>query len=300
MSIDRIRYRRLGYVALNVSDVARSRHFYEDVVGLQFVEETAKGDVYLRCSDLHHDLVLTQSDRPGLRRIGWHVESDDAIEALRESFASVGIACSDVPADEARELGIAGGFRAIEPNTGAVHEFYSHMAFADSPFKPTHTRISCLGHIVLGTPALAESEDFYYNVMNFRQSDRIGDAVVHMRCFPNPLHHTFGLGATPAPTMNHLTFNVSHIDDIGRAGPRMEAAGVPVVYGPGRHPQSGSIFYYFLDPDGLTIEYSQGMEEFPEENPRQARRFPIEGGAASFDYWEGKPKPGFTAVGAIG
>jgi len=298
MASDRIRYKRLGYVVLNVTDVARSQRFYEDTVGLAKVGASANGDVYLRCSDRHHDLVLARSDRPGVRRIGWQMESADALAALRESFAAAGIACTDVPVDEARELHTDGGFRAVEPSTGAQHEFYCRMDFADSPFEPTHTRIACLGHIVLGTPQLAASEDFYYNIMNFRQSDRIDDAVVHLRCFPNPLHHTFGLGATKTPTMNHLTFNVSHIDDIGRAGPRMEAAGVPVVYGPGRHPQSGSVFFYFLDPDGLTIEYSLGMEEFPEDNPREPRRFPLEGG--SFDYWDGKPKPGFTEVGAIG
>jgi len=298
MASDRIRYKRLGYVVLNVTDVARSQRFYEDTVGLAKVGASVNGDVYLRCSDRHHDLVLARSDRPGVRRIGWQMESADALAALRESFAAAGIACTDVPVDEARELHTDGGFRAVEPSTGAQHEFYCRMDFADSPFEPTHTRIACLGHIVLGTPQLVASEDFYYNIMNFRQSDRIDDAVVHLRCFPNPLHHTFGLGATKTPTMNHLTFNVSHIDDIGRAGPRMEAAGVPVVYGPGRHPQSGSVFFYFLDPDGLTIEYSLGMEEFPEDNPREPRRFPLEGG--SFDYWDGKPKPGFTEVGAIG
>jgi len=298
MASDRIRYKRLGYVVLNVTDVARSQRFYEDTVGLAKVGASANGDVYLRCSDRHHDLVLARSDRPGVRRIGWQMESADALAALRESFAAAGIACTDVPVEEARELHTDGGFRAVEPSTGAQHEFYCRMDFADSPFEPTHTRIACLGHIVLGTPQLAASEDFYYNIMNFRQSDRIDDAVVHLRCFPNPLHHTFGLGATKTPTMNHLTFNVSHIDDIGRAAPRMEAAGVPVVYGPGRHPQSGSVFFYFLDPDGLTIEYSLGMEEFPEDNPREPRRFPLEGG--SFDYWDGKPKPGFTEVGAIG
>ena len=298
MASDRIRYKRLGYVVLNVTDVARSQRFYEETVGLAKVGASANGDVYLRCSDRHHDLVLARSDRPGVRRIGWQMESADALAALRESFAAAGIACTDVPVEEARELHTDGGFRAVEPSTGAQHEFYCRMDFADSPFEPTHTRIACLGHIVLGTPQLAASEDFYYNIMNFRQSDRIDDAVVHLRCFPNPLHHTFGLGATKTPTMNHLTFNVSHIDDIGRAGPRMEAAGVPVVYGPGRHPQSGSVFFYFLDPDGLTIEYSLGMEEFPEDNPREPRRFPLEGG--SFDYWDGKPKPGFTEVGAIG
>lgn len=298
MSNDRIRYKRLGYVVLNVSDIARSRQFYEDLVGLKFVEQSAKGDIFLRCSDLHHDIILTASPRPGVRRIGWQMESADALAALRESLNAAGVATTDVSDAEARELGTDGGFRAIDPTIGAEHEFYCRMAFADSPYEATHTGIDCLGHIVLGTPELAASEKFYREVMNFRESDRIADAVVHMRCFPNPLHHSFGLGAGNAPTMNHLTFNVKHIDDIGRAGPRMAAAGVPVVYGPGRHPQSGSVFFYFLDPDGLTIEYSQGMEKFPENNPRPPRRFPI--CVESFDLWGAEPKPGFTAVGAVG
>ena len=45
---------------------------------------------------------------------------------------------------------------------------------------------------------------------------------------------------------------------------RLRKAEVPIVYGPGRHPPSGSFFLYFLDPDGMTLEYSHGMEEFPE------------------------------------
>jgi catechol-2,3-dioxygenase len=31
-----IRYRKLGYVALNVSDVERARTWYESMIGLQF------------------------------------------------------------------------------------------------------------------------------------------------------------------------------------------------------------------------------------------------------------------------
>jgi len=36
-----IRYRKLGYVELNVTDVARSREFFEKLVGLEFVDEVA-------------------------------------------------------------------------------------------------------------------------------------------------------------------------------------------------------------------------------------------------------------------
>jgi len=32
-----IRYKKLGYVELNVSDLDRSRKFYQDIVGLEFV-----------------------------------------------------------------------------------------------------------------------------------------------------------------------------------------------------------------------------------------------------------------------
>ena len=77
MASDRIRYKRLGYVVLNATDVTRSRKFYEALVGLTFVEQSPGGEAYLRRSDLHHDLVLANSDNPGLRRIGWQMESAD-------------------------------------------------------------------------------------------------------------------------------------------------------------------------------------------------------------------------------
>ena len=62
---------------------------------------------------------------------------------------------------------------------------------------------------------------------------------------------------------------VTEIDDVGRGLARFKAKEVPVVYGPGRHPASTSVFLYFLDPDGMTLEYSFGMEQFPELEPRR-------------------------------
>ncbi len=90
---------------------------------------------------------------------------------------------------------------------------------------------------------------------------------------------------------------VSEIDDIGKAVNRLNRNQVPIVHGPGRHPPSGSIFLYFLDPDGLTVEYSFGMETFPAENPRKPRLMePIQ---PSFDYWDCPIDPRKSAIGAI-
>jgi 2,3-dihydroxy-p-cumate/2,3-dihydroxybenzoate 3,4-dioxygenase len=72
---------------------------------------------------------------------------------------------------------------------------------------------------------------------------------------------------------------------------------VPVVFGPGRHIASGSVFLYFLDPDGLTLEYSFGMEEFPEVDPRPPRILPPV--PESIDSWGAIPDPRMTTIGEI-
>ena len=90
---------------------------------------------------------------------------------------------------------------------------------------------------------------------------------------------------------------VSEIDDIGRAINRLKAADVPIVYGPGRHPASGSVFLYWLDPDGMTVEYSYGMEEFPEFTARAPRNLPQ---APEFlDSWGGRPDPRMASRGEL-
>ena len=136
------------------------------------------------------------------------------------------------------------------------------MQMTIEPFAARVVDITALGHVLLGTTSFAETVAHAVGNLGFRVSDMFGDRIAFMRCFPNPMHHSFGIVATPSPRLHHLTFMVRDIDEIGRSYNRLRAAGIPIVYGPGRHPPSGSFFLYFLDPDGLTIEYSHGMETF--------------------------------------
>ncbi|WP_084419893.1 VOC family protein [Henriciella litoralis] len=291
-----LRFRRLGYLALNVSDLARSSAFYENVVGLE-PAGGSDGQRFFRCSDKHHDIALVEGGEPGIKRIGWEMESPKALVALREHFSTLGLNPKPVSNAEAAELGIHEAFRISDPVFGATMEFFASMDTAADDYKPTHTKIARLGHVVLAGPDLKAAEDFFMGEMNFRASDRIEGAVVHMRCFPNPLHHSFGVGRAAAPQLHHINFMVTDIDDIGRANVRMKREGVPIVYGPGRHPQSESMFFYFLDPDGMTLEYSFGMEEFPETDARPPRMFPMT--VESADHWGGIPEPDFAKVGVI-
>src|SRR5262245_4045569 len=267
------RYRRLGYVALNVSDLERSARFYRDFVGLAPGGDALHGERLLRCSRRHHDVVLHEGT-PGLRRIGWQMESRRDVLQVRAHIEELGIRTMDVAEDEQRALGISDAFRFTEPNTGATLEYFSAFTEAPSSFEPTHTNIARLGHVVLHAANHKATERFFIEELNFRASDRIENAVTFMRCFPNPLHHSFGLGNSNENRLNHVNFMVTDMDDVGRALWRMKKAEVPIVFGPGRHPPSGSVFLYFLDPDGITLEYSFGMEEFPEHDARQPRLLP--------------------------
>lgn len=297
MPLNEIRFRRLGYIALNVTDLDQSRDFYEAKLGLRVDQPAESGQLFLRCSDRHHDILLSHSGTPGVKRIGWQMESAHALAAIRSHFAEIGLRTVPVAEDESAILGIGEAFRATEPTTGATFEFYVEMVAATDPFVPTHTKIANLGHIVLVSPDRPATEKFMLEHMNFRVSDRIDGMVTFMRCFPNPYHHSFGISAGPRAGLHHVNFMVTELADVGKGNNRLKQGGVPIVYGIGKHPPSESIFLYFLDPDQLTIEYSFGMEEFPEQAARSPRDMPAT--LDSIDYWGGVPDPRAGKTGVL-
>jgi 2,3-dihydroxy-p-cumate/2,3-dihydroxybenzoate 3,4-dioxygenase len=291
------RYRRLGYVALNVTDIEKSETFYTSLLGLQPAGGAASGERLFRCSRRHHDIILHQGTDAGLRRVGWEMENAEHIVRLRKHFGALGIAMKDVVADEQAKLGIHDAFRITEPNSGATFEYFSMLDEAASDYLPTVAKIERLGHIVLNVKDHDVAENFFMEQLNFRASDRIEGAVTFMRCFPNRLHHSLGLSNGGANRLHHVNFMVTDVDDIGKALWRMKKNDVPIVFGPGRHPPSDSMFLYFLDPDGMTVEYSFGMEEFPEIGAREPRKMPL--GLQSIDYWGAVPAPEMASKGVI-
>lgn len=296
MTVD-FRYRRLGYVALNVSDMTKSENFYTNLLGLQSAGESLNGERLLRCSRRHHDVILHQGAAPGLRRVGWQMEDAENAANIRRHLEGLSIKTFDVAVDEQAALGVENAFRITEPNSGATFEYFSSFEEPAEPYVHTVTKIERLGHVVLNVKNHSKAEKFFMEELNFRASDRIEGAVTFMRCFPNPLHHSLGLSNGGKNALHHVNFMVTDVDDIGKALWRMKNNDVPIVFGPGRHPPSDSMFLYFLDPDGITVEYSFGMEEFPEVDPRAPRKLPL--GLQSIDYWGAVPAPEMASKGVI-
>ena len=291
------RYRKPGYVALNVTDVERSVRFYRDLVGLLLEAQEGNEAAYLRCSDDHHNLVLYKSDVPGLKRMAFELESADDLERAARHIAAAGWSLREVPEAEARRLKQGRTLRFRIPDSTLVFEFYAQMERAAGAYAPSVAKIQRLGHVVVRCANRDAVLRTLTEQLNFRVSDHFADQVAFLRCFPNPYHHSFGVARSDADGLHHVNFMVTDVDDVGRATNRMRQAGVEVVYGPGRHDISNSIFFYYLDPDGLTIEYSFGMEEFPEESPRPPRELPLR--PEILDSWGGAPAPKFGKGGVV-
>lgn len=293
-----LRYEKLGYVGINVTNLEKSKHFYGELVGTEPVESNNANFAFFRTSYDHHNIILFQAPRPGVKRIGLELESPEFLETAFEHFKAHGLNPYYVSDEECALFHQGKSFRFEDP-FGVTFELYTEMAHMPFDFKRTHTQIQRLGHVVLKSNSIPEATKFYNEVMNFAISDLMeGQAGAWMRLFPISYHHSFAIFKAEENGLHHVNFMVTEIDDIGRARNRFLRNDVPVVFGPGRHTPSGAVFLYYLDPDGMTIEYSFGMEEFPEENPRQPRL--LAASADTIDMWGGIADPRLAAMGSVG
>jgi len=290
------RYRRLGYVALNVTDLERSATFYNELVGLKISDRT-DSLVALRCSRDHHNILLYRDTAPGLKRIAFEIESPADLSVARRYIAELGLEVVEVDAEELKSLRITSAFRFRIPGCDLCLEFFVQMMQLAQPYQPSVTKIERLGHVVFNVSKFDVVLKFMNEKLGFKISDFVPGFAAFLRCYPNPLHHSLAILAGADDHLNHVNFMVQDIDDIGAAMNRMKKAGIEIVFGPGRHQPSESIFLYFLDPDGMTVEYSFGMELFPELAAREARLLePVPG---TLDAWGSVPTPAFGKVGRI-
>lgn len=292
-----VRYTKLGYVALNVTDLARSRKFYEEVVGLQPNGTGPEGAALFRFDASHHGVALYQAPRAGFKRFGWQIENVAQFDTLAASLARHGLALTEVDPAECEALGQGRSVRFVDPFTGGTWEFYAAMRDAPDPFVPKLTQFDRLGHVVLKTDRLDEAIAFYEDALSFRLSDKVTGQIAFLRAHTNKYHHTFAIARADRPGLHHVNFMVASIDEWGRCTARLPKQKAEVVWGPGRHTNAGTYFVYYLDPDGLTLEYGYGMEEFPPFGGRAPKIRPP--GMESVDLWDSHIDPRTCASGEV-
>lgn len=287
---------RLGHAIFAVKDLAPSRRFYVDLLGLNVLHES-RDSIYLRgIEDREWTLKLELSDRPRVRQFGYKVASEADLDALAMLAETEGLEHRWEQEQDRPKL-----LRVQDP-WGFPFAFYfqsqRHPWLLQRFDLHRGPGIQRVDHMNVFTPHVDPMQHWYRNRLGFRLTEysednqgRIWGAWLHRKGNVHDIAMTSGAG----PRMHHFAFwmpdqsRIMQLCDI-LAGARAEAH---IERGPGRHGISNAFFLYLRDPDGHRTEYytSDYLTVDPDFEPIRwgvddARRQQLWGGIA--------PKSWFT------
>jgi catechol 2,3-dioxygenase len=249
---------RLSHIALSVTNLARSRAFYVDTLGLQVTAEEP-GALYLRAMEErgHHCLVLREAAVAEVTVLGFKVWAEADLDRAETWFAARGRPTNWIHRPfQGRTLLTSDIF-------GVPLEFYAHM----DRLPPIHQKYSLysgvkplrIDHFNTFSPDVDASVAFW-SEMGFRVTEYTEDEVskkvwaawMHRKGGVHDIAFTNGTG----PRLHHLAFWVQAPQNIIDLLDLMATTGYVknIERGPGRHGISNAFFLYVRDPDGHRVE----------------------------------------------
>ena len=249
---------RVSHTELVVRDLAASRAFYVDTLGLQVTFEDSE-ILCLRAMEErgHHCLVLRTGDEPASSYLAFRVYSEDDLDKAEAYFAEQGRATSWVERPfQGRTL------RVLDPH-GIPLEFY----FAMERLATIHQKYALyrgvkplrIDHFNCFSPHVDDSVAFY-NAIGFRTTEytedketgRLWAAWMHRKGGVHDIAFTNGTG----PRLHHIAFWVPTPVNIIDLLDLMATTGYVdcIERGPGRHGIANAFFLYILDLDGHRTE----------------------------------------------
>jgi catechol-2,3-dioxygenase len=246
----------LRSVALNVPDLAQAEHFYTSIWQLA-VAAREDGAIYLRATGAdHHVLALHEAAGAArIRNVTLRARSLAALDAVAQAAVQSGGRVVQ-PVGPVHEHGGGTAVTVADPDGRVfrlVHGDEQHADAGEVKDRPVR-----LAHVVLNSHAVAASQRFLEEVLDFSLSDRTR-IMAFMRC--NDDHHSVALGDTDNDALNHIAFLMPDLESVMRGGGRMRDAGFAIEWGPGRHGPGDNAFNYFVGPFNVVIEYTAEVEQ---------------------------------------
>ena len=249
---------RLSHVEFVVTDLAASRAFYVDTLGLQVTFEDSES-ICLRAMEErnHHCIVLRKGAQAAANVLGFKLYAEEDLDKAHEFFTAQGLPVEWV------ERPHQGRTLLTRDPFGTPLEFYARM----ETLAPIHQQYRLyrgvkplrIDHFNCFSPDVDASVAFY-NQIGFRvteytedaQSQRLWAAWMHRKGGVHDIAFTNGLG----PRLHHTAFWVPNPLNIIDLLDLMSTTGylANIERGPGRHGISNAFFLYVRDPDGHRIE----------------------------------------------
>ncbi|MHB2252573.1 3,4-dihydroxyphenylacetate 2,3-dioxygenase [Corynebacterium aurimucosum] len=265
---------RCAYMEIIVTDLAASRKFYVDTLGLVVTEEN-ENEIYLRTFEefIHHNLVLRQGPVAAVAALSFRVRSPEDLDLAEEFYKARG--CEVRRNKNGFVKGIGDSVRVQDP-LGFPYEFFyevehvERLAWAyDAHIPGALVRLDHFNQITPDVPSAVK----YMEELGFRTTEDIRDeegTVYAAWMRRKPTVHDTAMTGGDGPRMHHIAFathekhNIIAIcDKLGalRESDRIER-------GPGRHGVSNAYYLYLRDPDGHRVEiYTQDYYTGDPDNP---------------------------------
>lgn len=272
-------------ITFAATDLARCRQFFSDW-GMDLVQESPQRLVYetlngcrVIVADPHQQgLPPGLEADPTVREVVWGVEDESDLlrygEALRghAGFVQEGgrVGCTD-PNGLAIRLQVSRK-KDVSP-VCALSNTWSERPRVNQA-SPAYERAQPIevGHVVFFVTDLQAVTRFYEERLGFVVSDRYPGRGHFLRCAPRGGHHDLFLLQTPEARkgLNHVAFTVRDVHEVFGGGMHMSRCGWDTELGPGRHPISSAIFWYFNSPAGALWEYYTDEDELTADwQPRE-------------------------------
>jgi catechol 2,3-dioxygenase-like lactoylglutathione lyase family enzyme len=257
-----IRVAKLGHSALQVRDLDAAVAYHRDVLGLAVSAQDESSAHLTSGLDFSSVVLRTGPDDRILHnafQLDPSVALQDAAKALRDAGCEASERTDPDP-------GIAELVEFTDPS-GNVVQLYAATAAAPGgapdgsgggilPHK--------LGHVCLLTDDVPGLVTFYQDVLGFRWSDWMGDFFAFIRCGSD--HHTMNfMRSRDVGRMHHIAFELNDWDHVKKACDRLGAAGIPLLWGPGRHGPGHNVFTYHRAPDGSVVELFCELDRMADE-----------------------------------
>lgn len=273
----------MEFARIEVPDMAATIEFLQYHVGLQLEQHTDEY-AYLRADIEHHSIELISA--PHLAEsntvaVGFSVENDDVLEALRKKVIEAGYEVFDL--QERQQALCVNGFAVRDPNGLIVELFTEFHEYAEAPH--VELRPLDLVHPFLATDKYQETLDFYIKVLNFIPSDYVVGSTTFLRG-EDRYHHSLAIQNNKAFFVAHLCFAMKSFDHVMRFRARALYKGATIVSDLVNHSASTSIAYYMHETKhGPRYELCDRHRVFtPEEHEtHRARHMPAD--PRNIDVW---------------
>ena len=249
---------RLSHVEYRVTDLAVSRAFYVDTLGLQVTGE-GDGVLWLRAMEErgHHCITLVQAETASVGVLGFKLYDEPDLDKAHDWFAAQGL-----PVAWVEQPFIGRCLRTRDP-FGIPLEFYVKM----DRLPPIHQKYKLyngvkplrIDHFNMFSADVDASVAFY-NAIGFRATEYTEDADSG-KCWAVWMHRKGGVHDVAftngrGPRLHHTAFWVPTPLNIIDLLDLMSTTGylANIERGPGRHGISNAFFLYVRDPDGHRIE----------------------------------------------